>query len=208
MAYTVEDLEDQNKFRLFLTLSYTDLIPFIFDSLKKKSGLMAFFWSLCLIFLFITVFIRIKISGSFPESGFIRHSVIGLIILPIIFIPVHELLHVIPYYFSGAKNIRIGMDLKQYMFYVTAHKYVATPFQFVIVALVPIIIISLGLILSIILLPGLWKWSLSLFLFVHATMCAGDIALLNLYWVNKNKKIFTWDDVEKKEAYFYEKLED
>jgi Putative zincin peptidase len=208
MVYTVEDLEDQNKFRLFLTLSYTDLIPFIFDSLKKKSGLMIFFWALCIIFLFVTVFIRIKISGYFPESGFLHHSVIGLIILPIIFIPVHELLHVIPYYFSGAKNIRIGMDLKQYMFYVTAHKYVATPFQFRLVALVPIIIISLGLILSIILLPGLWKWSLSLFLFVHATMCAGDIALLNLYWVNKNKKIYTWDDVEKKEAYFYEKLED
>jgi hypothetical protein len=208
MAYTVEDLEDQNKFRLFLTLSYTDLIPFIFDSLKKKSGLTTFFWALCLIFLFITVFVRINISGCFPQSGFLRHSVIGLIILPIIFIPVHELLHVIPYYFSGAKNIRIGMDLKQYMFYVTAHKYVATPLQFRIVALVPIIFISLGLILSIILLPGLWKWSLSLFLFVHATMCAGDIALLNLYWVNKNKKIYTWDDVEKKEAYFYEKLED
>ncbi len=23
-------------------------------------------------------------------------------------------------------------------------------------------------------IPGLWKWSLSLFLFVHTTMCAGD----------------------------------
>jgi hypothetical protein len=100
------------------------------------------------------------------------------------------------------------MDLKQYMFYVTAHKYVATPLQFRIVALVPIIVISLALTISIIFLPGLWKWSLSLFLFVHATMCAGDIALLNLYWVNKDKKIYTWDDVERKEAYFYEKLED
>jgi hypothetical protein len=208
MKYTVEDLEDHNKFRLFLTLSYTNLIPFIFDSLKKKSDLTTFFWALCLIFLFITVFIRIKISGYFPESGFLLHSVIGLLILPIIFIPVHELLHVLPYYFSGAKNIRIGMDLKQYMFYVTAHKYVASPFQFRIVALVPIIVISLGLILSIIIIPGLWKWSLSLFLFVHATMCAGDIALLNFYRVNKGKKIYTWDDVEKKEAYFYEKLDD
>jgi hypothetical protein len=83
---------------------------------------------------------------------------------------------------------------------------VASPVQFTIVALVPIVIISLGLILCIILLPGLWKWSLSLFLFVHATMCAGDIALLNLYRVNKDKKIFTWDDVEKKEAYFYEMI--
>jgi hypothetical protein len=99
------------------------------------------------------------------------------------------------------------MDLKQYLFYVTAHRHVATSLQFRIVALTPIVIISTGMILSIILLPGLWKWSLSLFLFFHTTMCAGDVALLNLYFLNRDKKLYTWDDVDKKEAYFYEKLE-
>jgi hypothetical protein len=119
---------------------------------------------------------------------------------------VHEFLHIIPYFLSGAKNIRVGMDLKQYLFYVSAHKYVAAPFQFRIVALTPFLVISSGLIILIILLPGLWKWSLSIFLFVHTTMCAGDFALLNLYFVNKDKKIYTWDDLDKKEAYFYEEL--
>jgi hypothetical protein len=129
-----------------------------------------------------------------------------MIVLPLICIPLHELLHVIPYYLSGAKNIRVGMDLKQYLFYVTAHRYVATPFQFRIVAWTPFLIISIGLVFLVFLLPGLWKWSLSLFLFVHATMCAGDFALLNLYHLNGDKKIYTWDDVDKKEAYFYEEL--
>jgi len=30
--------------------------------------------------------------------------------------------------------------------------------------------------------------------------------LLNLYYLNRDKKIYTWDDVDKKEAYFYEEL--
>ena len=34
------------------------------------------------------------------------------------------LFHII---FPGARKIRVGMDLKQYLFYVTAHRYVATP---------------------------------------------------------------------------------
>jgi len=55
-------------------------------------------------------------------------------------------------------------------------------------------------------LPGLWKWSLSIFLFVHATMCAGDFALLNFYFLNRRKKIYTWDDFDKKIAYFYEEI--
>jgi hypothetical protein len=206
MSYSVEDLEDQKRFRLFLTLSYTDLIGFVFEYLKKKTWLTYIFWTICIIFLCFGLFIRIRIRGGYPESAFLLHSVFGMIILPVVFIPVHEFLHVIPYFLSGAKNIRVGMDLRQYMFYVTAHRYVASPVQFIIVALTPVILISATLILSVFFIPGIWKWSLSLFLFVHATMCAGDIALLNLYIVNKNKEIYTWDDVDKKEAYFYEKV--
>jgi hypothetical protein len=119
----------------------------------------------------------------------------------------HEGLHIVPYLLSGARRIRIGMDLRQYIFFVTAHRYVTTSLQFRIVAYTPFIVISLSLFAMIFLLPGLWKWSLSLFLFMHATMCAGDFALLNFYQVNKEKKIYTWDDADLKEAYFYEEIQ-
>jgi hypothetical protein len=206
MPFSVEDLEEQKKFRLFLTIAYADLIQFVFDYLKKKSLLTFFFWLVCLLFLSAAVIIRVKIAGIFPSAHILLHSAIGSIILPLICIPVHEFLHIMPYFFSGAKNIRVGMDPKQFLFYVSAHRYVASPLQFRIVALTPFLVISSALIILVILLPGLWKWSLSLFLFVHSTMCAGDFALLNLYFVNKDKKIYTWDDLDKKEAYFYEEL--
>jgi hypothetical protein len=207
MTLSLEDINDQAKFRLFLTVPYSNLIQFVFKYLKKKSVLMFLYWFLCFVFLCLSVYIRIKVAGNFPLAHILLHSAIGMIILPVICIPVHELLHVVPYYISGAKNIRIGMDLNQYLFYVTADKYVASPKQFRIVAWTPFFIISTGLLLLICLLPGLWKWSLSLFLFAHATMCAGDFALLNLYYINKDKKIYTWDDFDKKEAYFYEELQ-
>jgi Putative zincin peptidase len=206
MALMVEDLEDQKKFRIILSISYSNIIEFVFDYVKRMSAMTIFFWSSCLIFLGMAVHVRINIAGQFPITNIIFHTVLGLILLPIICIPVHELLHIIPYYISGAKRIRVGMDLKQYLFYVTAHRYVAAPLQFRIVAFLPFLLINTGLLLLVFLLPGLWKWSLSLFLFVHTTMCAGDFALLNFYFLNKDKKIYTWDDADKKEAYFYEKL--
>ena len=166
-----------------------------------------FFWSTCLICIGFALRIRMEIAGYFPVTNIIFHSVLGLIFFPVLCIPVHELLHIIPYFISGAKRIRIGMDLKQYLFYVTAHRYVATPFQFRIVASLPFLVINCSLLLLIFFLPGLWKWSLSLFLFVHTTMCAGDFALLNFYFLNRDKKIYTWDDADKKEAYFYEELQ-
>ena len=206
MALRVEDLEDQTRYRQKLTIPYGELVTFILDYIRRKSGLMVFFWSVCIIFLGIALTVRINIAGYFPVRNIFLHSMLGLVIFPILCIPVHELLHIIPYYISGAKKIRIGMDLKQYLFYVTAHRHVATPAQFRIVAIVPFLIISTGLLFLLFLLPGLWKWSMSLFLFVHTTMCAGDFAMLNFYWLNKKRKIYTWDDADQKMAYFYEEI--
>ncbi len=206
MSIQVEDLEDENRFRKILTLSYDDLLPFIFKYLQKRSSLIFFFWGTCVLFLVIALKIRYNIAGYYPIATIMAHSLLGLVIFPVLCIPIHEFLHIVPYYFSGARNIRIGMDLKQYLFYVTAHRHVATPSIFRVVALIPFIVISAVIIYLIFVLPGLWKWSLSLFVFMHTTMCAGDFALLNFYYSQKGRKIFTWDDADLKEAYFYEKI--
>jgi len=206
MALKVEDLEDQYKYRQILKIPYDELVPFVLDYIRRKSGLMVFFWSVCIIFLGIALFIRINISGYFPFKNIFLHTILGLVIFPVICIPIHELLHVIPFYLTGARNIRVSMDLKQYMFYVSAHKQVATAKEFRFVALVPFIIISLLTLFLVLNLPGLWKWSLSLFLFAHATMCAGDFAMLNFYFLHRGKKIYTWDDADQKIAYFYEEI--
>jgi hypothetical protein len=206
MALKIEDLEDQTKYRQLLKIPYDELIPFVLDYLRRKSGLMIFFWTVCILFLGTALIVRINISGYFSYKNIFLHSLLGLILLPLLYIPVHELLHIIPYFLTGAKRIRIGMDLKQYMFYVTAHRHVAGRRQFTIVAWVPFLLTSLLAVYLVLILPGLWKWSFSLFLFVHATMCAGDFALLNFYWINRKKKIFTWDDADEKMAYFYEEI--
>lgn len=182
------------------------MVQFVIEYIRRKSFMMFFFWSVCIIFLGIAFTIRININPFFTFRNISLHTLLGFVVFPILYIPVHELLHVIPYFLSGAKRIRIGMDLKQYMFYVTAHRYVATSRQFRFVALVPFVLTSLALIFLILYMPGLWKWSLSLFLFMHTTMCVGDFAMLNFYWINRKRKIYTWDDADEKTAYFYEEI--
>lgn len=206
MALSVEELENESRFRKILEVPYNELITFVFEYLKKRSSLIIFFFSLNIIFLVAAIIIRVDLSGYFRLPAIIIHTVLGFLVFPLLIIPVHELLHVVPFYLSGAKNIRAGMDLKQYLFYVTAHRHVATPGQFRLVAFLPFFIITLILLLLIVNLPGLWKWSMSLLLFIHTTMCAGDFAMLNFYHINRNKKIYTWDDADKKIAYFYEEL--
>jgi Putative zincin peptidase len=201
-----EDLEDPSKYRQIVTVPYDNLIDFVLDYLRRKSGLMVFFWSVCLLTLVVALTVRINISGYYPFKNIMLHSTLGLIVFPLLSIPLHEILHVIPFFLAGARKIRVGMELKQYIFYVTAHRYVVNARQFRIIALVPFILVSIALFILVLFLPGLWKWSLSLLLFVHTTMCAGDFALLNLFWLNRKKKIYTWDDADEKMAYFYEEI--
>ena len=206
MARKVEDLEDQSKYRELLKISYDELIDFVLDYIRSRSEVMIFFWLICAIFLFNAITVRINITGYFPLKNIMSHSFLGLILFPVLLIPIHEIIHIITYLLLGARRIRFGMDLRQYMFYVTAHRYVTGKRSFIVVALAPFITVSVILVFLILLLPGLWKWSLSILLFVHATMCAGDFALMNFYYLNRGKKIYTWDDFDKKISYFYEEI--
>lgn len=206
MAPKVEDLEDNTRYRQLLKIEYNDLIIFVMEYLRRKSWLMVSYWALCILFLGIAVLVRINIEGHYQFRFIFRHTLLGLVVFPVLIIALHELLHIIPYYLTGARNIRVGVDLKQYMFYVTAHRHVATEKQFRLVALTPFLVISIMLMFLVFYLPGLWKWSLSLLLFVHATMCAGDFALLNFYATHPGRKIFTWDDADEKTSYFYEEI--
>jgi hypothetical protein len=206
MRISADDMLDHTRFRHILTISYNEIVPFVLDYIRRRTNLTLFFWSICLIFFGIAMMIRIDIGSYFGFRNIITHTFFGLILFPVVIIPIHELLHIIPYYFAGARDIKAGMDMNQFMFYVTAHRHVASQRQFKIVALVPFILISLSSFFLVLCLPGLWKWSFSLFLFVHTTMCAGDFALLNFYHINRSRKIYTWDDADLKEAYFYEEI--
>lgn len=206
MSINVEDLDDQSKFRHLQTLAYSDIVPFVFDYLRRKTGLTLFFWAFCLLTLGLAISIRLNLSHYFEYHRIFIHTLLGLIAFPLLIIPLHELLHIIPYLITGARKIRVGMDLKQFIFYVTAHRHVASAPQFRLVAVFPFILITLLSLLLILYLPGLWKWSFSLFLLIHSTMCAGDFALLNYYHINRHRKIYTWDDADQREAYFYEEI--
>ncbi|MFH0842303.1 MAG: DUF3267 domain-containing protein [Bacteroidota bacterium] len=206
MMMKPENFDDQSRFRQVLAIPYSDLVSFVLDYMKRSSAVMIFFWSGCIITAGIAFTVRLDIGGYFPFRSIFLHSLLGFIVFPILIIPVHEFMHVIPFWLTGAKKIRAGADLKQYIFYVTAHRHVINAGQFRLVALFPFISVTITLIILVLFLPGLWKWSLSALLFVHTTMSAGDFAMLNFYFLNRHRKIYTWDDADEKMAYFYEEL--
>jgi len=72
-----------------------------------------------------------------------------------------------------------------------------------VVAFTPFIVISVILILLIFSTDYPLSWSFITSLFVHTTMCIGDFAIAGFFVAQSSKEIFTYDDTEKEETYFY-----
>lgn len=200
---TIEELEEGTGFEKVLTLSYTEIAPFVISQLKRFSLPMVLIWSMFALSLSLSAWFWPGLRYPTDDPQVIRGLAAGLLLIPLLVIPVHEGLHLIPFRLAGARDIRVGADLRQGIFYVTAHRFVAGRRLFSIVALTPFLTITAGIIIAIVFCPPWWKWVLAMSLTVHTTMCAGDAALLGYMSGFRNREVCTWDDADEKEAYFY-----
>jgi hypothetical protein len=200
---TIEDLEDGSSYEKVLTLPYSDIAPFVIGSLKSFNLPMLTVWTVLAMTSFLLVWFWPGVRYTPDNPRIIIGLAVGLAAVPVLLIPVHEGLHLIPFRLSGARDIRYGADLRQGIIYVTAHRFVADLRLFSIVAFTPFVIITTGLAAAILVCSPWWQWVLSLALFTHTTMCAGDTALIGFMMGFNHRNVYTWDDADRKEAYFY-----
>ncbi len=199
----IEELEDGARYEKVLTLHYGEIAPFVISHLTRFSMPMALIWFTAAVSIFLSVWFWPGFRHPADDPQLIRGLAAGLLLIPLLMIPVHEVLHLVPFRLAGARDIRLGADLRQGIFYVTAHRFVAGKRLFTLVALTPFITIGAGLLIAMAFCPLWWKWVLAMSLTVHTTMCAGDAALLGCMSGFKNRDAYTWDDADRKEAYFY-----
>lgn len=203
----IEELEKTSLYEKVLSLPYDELGPFVLREMTRPSQPMVRIWIAIAASLFLSVWFWPGLVFPSGRPGILPGLATGLLLLPLALVPVHEGLHLIPFLLAGARDIRFGADLKQGIIYVTAHWFVAGRTLFSVVALTPFILITITLFVCILFSPAWWKWVLSMTLFVHSTMCAGDAALLGFMGSFGIREVFTWDDADLKVAYFYASAE-
>ena len=119
-----------------------------------------------------------------------------------ILLVLHELLHGLAYKYYGSQRLYFGANLKKLIFYAASDQEYYNGREFVVIALLPIITISLLLITGMILLPG-YLIFFGTTLAVHALMAQGDYALVIYTLQFEGASFFTMDSRDKKESYFY-----
>ena len=150
MNISVTELQDEQKYHLLTKLHHNDIVPFVFRYIRKINPVTFVFYVLNILFLayILKYLMNILLYANFGLKNILLYSASGLIIFPVILIPIHEIIHGLVYLVVGAKRIKFGIDLSQYIFYVTADQFVASENEIIKIAFAPFIIINILLILK------------------------------------------------------------
>ncbi|MGC9471211.1 MAG: DUF3267 domain-containing protein [Bacteroidales bacterium] len=202
---TADMLEERKEFKRLRKLEFHEIIPFVFENIRKKTPAARFFFIFnLLLFVLATAYsIHLPLGKLYTTGQLVVMFLLAVILFPLLLAPFHELIHGAVYRGVGAPAIRYGADLRQFIFYVTAHRYPVGRKKFYPVALAPFLLITLGLTALVPSLPPIWSWGVAITLLVHSTMCIGDFAMISYFQRFPGKEIYTFDDTETMVSYFY-----
>jgi hypothetical protein len=125
---------------------------------------------------------------------------LAVAVMFVVILPLHEGIHAAAYWMVGARRIRWGLIPRMLAAYVVADDFVASRRQFVFVALAPFFAINGALIAGAVVWPQYASQLLAVLLW-HLAGVSGDWALLNFYWIERRRQIYTVDQNDV--SYFY-----
>ena len=205
MRLSVKKIQEDPDFELLDKISYDNVLDFASEYFRRPNVSTRLY-----LFLVILFFTGLPVSMYYGIAAHNYHLVTllkqflyGTLISFTAIIPMHEIIHGIVYLLLGARKIRFGVKLRQFAFYAVAEDFVTNRTAFYILALAPFIILSVLNLFGFFYIRGYAGYTYLSVLFWHATMCAGDFALLSYYEVHKDKELYTFDDVKNRTSYFY-----
>jgi hypothetical protein len=205
MRISVENIRSDPSFKLLDKLRYEDILEFATGYIRKRTRIIAFFLISIIVFFILqwSAFVYGVTVLDMNAVSLLKQFLYGLVISMTVIIPIHELIHAIGYVLLGATKIRFGAVLKHFAFYAVADDFVTGRAGFIFLALSPFVVVTLLNLAGFIFVKGYASFTYISVLFFHATMCAGDFALLSYFEFHRDKELYTFDDVRNKTSYFY-----
>lgn len=198
----------QNGYVLLDRLGHKEIVPFVSTYLKKRTKYkLLYYTSNLLTFALAGYYMILGVhSPGYDLGDNLTHFAYGLAIA-FALLPLHEYIHVLAYKSQGATNTSYDANLKKFYFMALADKFVANKKEFEVVALAPFVIITTLFTILLFVVPAHWMLTIIGVLLAHTAMCSGDFGLLSFFEFHKDKEPVTYDDVENKISYFFERTD-
>lgn len=203
---TPEDLQNESEFELLKEVSHQNLREFVMEQIGEEKTIIRAYsgYQFLMILVFLFLFTRGIVLSIKGNHGLLVQIGWSMLFSVTVLVVIHELLHALAYLATGARKISFGIILKKFVFYAMANRQVIGPKAFHIVALTPFILVKIACIAGAI---YFYKQPLVYFFLgimcIHSLACAGDIAMLAFYRINRGKEIYNFDNKSEGKTYFY-----
>ncbi len=208
----LKQLSDASSYELIYTVPYKEMRAFVIRNISSHSLLLKAFSvfqviSLAIPFVLLSYELIMIYTQQVSWENFFM-IMAGVIFSFSFLILIHELIHMLAFRILGKRGLRIGANLRQFIFFVEADKIVLNKREYLFIAILPfVLVLFLGISLGFL----FWNDSIAYFFIcvgaIHSLFCAGDMAIISLMF-HESKEMYTFDDAHKQTAYFYRKMSD
>lgn len=206
MTPTIKELNDPARYELIAAVSHSRIKDFVLRQVMEDKKIVPYYMVYQTFLFFAAIFFltRSIVLAVKGDSNYLFVATAGILFSLTLLVVLHELLHGMVLKLAGAPRIRYGMVPGKFIFYAEADQFVLGRKPFAFVALAPLIIIQFLTILGI----AVW-YSHALVYFplmvmcIHSFFCAGDIALLALFYRYPGKAVYTFDNRKEKTSYYF-----
>lgn len=205
---SIGQLQNPEKFELISEVNHSNIKEFVLEQISKGGKIIQWYMIYQIVMIIIGIFfftrpLVLAFQNNFPP---LIYALAALVFCFSILIVIHELLHGIAIKSTGAPKVNYGAYFKKFVFYAEADRYVINKKQFSLIALTPLVVVQ---VISILTLPFVWNHPSLYFVMsvmsAHSLFCAGDIALLSIFYKEKKAEIYTFDVKSEKKSYYYKK---
>lgn len=145
------------------------------------------------------------LKGNANVDSFLWQAGAGVLALFLI-LPIHEFIHGLTFKRIGAPKVGYGYSLKSMMVYAYCQKFPTTMREVAFVAVMPFVLITIALIIAWSVWP-MYSVFWVMLLLLHTSGCIGDFVLINYYFKNRHRIVYTYDDIDDEQmTYFFEEV--
>ncbi len=203
---TVEDLKDPDKYDLVASVEQGRIREFVVEQAMADRKIIPVYmiYQTLLVFSGLFFLTRALVLAFRGEWSYFLFSAGAIVFSLTILVAIHELLHALALVLTGARRIRFGAVPGRFIFFAVADRHVMGKKSFILVALTPLVGVQVVAAAGI----GFWVdvpfvYFFLILMSMHSMFCAGDIALVTLFYRFPGRKVFTFDNFSEKTSYFF-----
>ncbi len=202
----IEELHSGERFEPVATVSHARIKDFVLNQVMEDRRFVPYYmvYQTVLFLAAIFFFTRSVVLALRGDTTYLLITIGAVVFSLTLLVLIHELLHGLVLKLAGAPKVTFGMVPGRFIFYAEADRFVLGRAPFLWVAFTPLFAVQIVTLVMIILLYDQPMVYFPLMVMcIHSFFCAGDVALVTLFYRFPGLEVYTYDNREEKTSYYF-----